>query len=563
MEPNSTPTFSPYLGAHDLRRTPVRRTDVLVIGGGIAGAVAALAAAEQGASVLTLAKGGFEDTNTSQAQGGLAAVLATGDSFELHLEDTVRVGAGLTDKAIAQAIIRKGPAVIDWLRGIQTVFDTSGEGELLLSREGGHSVERVVHANGDATGREMQRALTQRLLEHPGIDIQTDSFVQDLLVDEGRCVGATVRTDSMDLSVEAGSTVLTTGGAGQIYRETTNPIGACGDGVALAFRAGATVRDMEFFQFHPTTLYIAGASRFLISEVLRGAGGVLKDRDGVRFMTDAHPAAELAPRDVVSRAILDRMVATGDTHVYLDLSSVPGDPHELFPSISRICRSFDIDVATDPVPVRPGAHYLLGGVSTDADGCTSIEGLFAAGEVASSGFHGANRLASNSLLEGAVLGRAAGMAAAESCGDGRPLPRSIPTPPVSQNPPRIQLDDLLYSLKSLMWRQVGLQRTSGGLHEALQRIGFWHHYLMRSGVRSQRSCELANMLTVSTLVSQAAITRTESRGTHYRTDHSARDDATWCRRLSLSLADDGTVHVAPGPILSPSDRVPAEHTDAE
>jgi L-aspartate oxidase len=532
------------------------RTDVLVIGGGVAGATAALAAAEDGASVLLLSKTELTETNTNHAQGGLAAVLAGDDSFTLHLDDTLRVGAGLTDIEIARWIIGGGPDVIRWLQAQSARFDCDETGALKLSREGGHSVERVVHANGDATGREMQRALAAALLEHPSIDVQTGAFVDDLLLSDSRCVGASVITDNTELLVEAGSTVLATGGAGQIYRETTNPIGACGDGVALGFRAGATVRDMEFVQFHPTTLYIAGASRFLISEVLRGAGGVLVDRDGIRFMVGMHESAELAPRDVVSRAILDRMVETGDTHVYLDLRGVDGDPHVLFPTISRICGSFDINVATDPVPVRPGAHYLLGGVVTDSDGRTDVPGLLAAGESASTGFHGANRLASNSLLEGAVLGRAAGVAAASTCDAGRSLPRTTPDLAPVENPPRIQFDDMLYSLKSLMWRQVGLQRSDSGLREALDRIGFWNHYLTRSGIQSPRACELANMLLVSTLVSQAASVRTESRGTHFRTDHPERDDADWCRHLLMRLDDSGSIDIAVQPVFTPTDRPP-------
>ena len=504
-----------------------------------------------------LSKTALDETNTNYAQGGLAAVRSDDDSFSLHLEDTLRVGAGLTDPAIAREIITRGPEVVAWLQQRSARFDTDDRGQLKLSREGGHSVGRVVHANGDATGREMQRALTHSLLDHSGIDMKSQAFIDDLLVVDGHCVGATVLLGESELAVEAGATVLATGGSGQIYRETTNPIGACGDGVALGLRAGATCRDMEFMQFHPTTLYIAGASRFLISEVLRGAGGILVDRDGERFMQDAHPAAELAPRDVVSRAILERMVETGDTHVYLDLSEVEGDPHQLFPTISRICRSFDIDVATDPIPVRPGAHYALGGLVTDPDGRTSISGLFAAGEVGSTCFHGANRLASNSLLEGAVLGRSAGIAAADNPGSPHRFPRSTPDVPLVDNPPRIHLDDMLYSLKSLMWRQVGLRREHEGLTEAYHRIGFWNHYLMRSGVYTSRACELANMLLVSALVARAAIERTESRGTHFRTDYSQRNDIEWCRRQVLSLDADGQIQICAETLEAPTDQVPS------
>ena len=534
------------------------RTDVLVVGGGIAGAAAALAASEAGAAVLLLSKTPLQDTNTGQAQGGLAAVVSDDDSFSLHTQDTLRVGAGLADAEVAETIVARAPDAVRWLTGLGTQFDRDQQGNLILSREGGHSVGRVVHANGDATGAEMQRALSMGVQSDAGIDIKVGGFVRDLLLAEGRCVGVIAEVEEMRVAVEAPTVILATGGAGQAYRETTNPPGACGDGVALAFRAGAQVADMEFVQFHPTTLYIAGASRFLVSEIVRGAGATLRDRNGEAFMKGAHSAAELAPRDVVSRAILDRMVQTGDTHVYLDMSTVEGDPHQMFPSISRICRAFDIDIETDQVPVRPGAHYFLGGIVTDGEGHSSLPGLLAVGEAACSGLHGANRLASNSLLEGAVLGRAAGLAAARQAlaGDVVSLPRSVPGPREVANPPRIHLDDMLYSMKSLMWRQVGLKRSAAGLAEALSRIGFWNHYLMRSWPTTNRGFELANMLTVSSLVARAALARQESRGTHYRVDHPERDDSRWCRRLFLQVEPDGTIALEEGQVQTPSDSAP-------
>lgn len=554
MSPHSTPRFPAALGGHDLRRTPVLHTDVLVIGGGIAGGAAALAAAESGCSVLILSKTELRETNTSYAQGGVAAVLAPGDSFALHVQDTLAVGAGLTDPDLCDSVVREGPSVISWLQQLNAEFDHQGSA-LQLGREGGHTVERVVHANGDATGLEMQRALTQSLKNHENIDIKTQAFVRDLQLNGDQVVGAVCLVGGMELAIQAGATILATGGAGQIYRETTNPIGACGDGVALAFRAGACLRDMEFVQFHPTTLYIAGASRFLISEVLRGAGGLLKDRNGKRFMTEVHPDAELAPRDVVSRAILDRMVETGDTHVYLDLCDVQGDPHQLFPSISRICQSFDINVAKDPVPVRPGAHYLIGGIETDNRGHSSLGGLLAAGEVACTGIHGANRLASNSLLEGAVMGRRAGQAAAETAHSRQlPLPRRSEVIELGDNPPRIHLDDMLYSLKSLMWRQVGLKRSREGVQEARERIAFWNHYLLRSGLQTAHGFELANMLTVSSLVAECALSREESRGTHFRADFRERDDEAWCLHQTVRRGADGGLSLEKSHPMTPSDQ---------
>jgi L-aspartate oxidase len=558
VEPHSTPTFPRTLSGFELRGTPVLRTDVLVVGGGIAGATAALAASAAGASVLLLSKTPLQDTNTGQAQGGLAAVTAAEDSYALHLQDPLRVGGGLADAKVAESIISRAPDVLGWLMELGAKFDRDEAGNLVLSREGGHSVKRVVHANGDATGAEMQRVLGTSVQSDPGIDLKVGGFVRDLLVSDGRCVGVVAEMEEMVVAIEAGATILATGGAGQAYRETTNPVGACGDGVALAFRAGARLSDMEFVQFHPTTLYIAGAARFLISEIVRGAGATLRDRNGVAFMKKVHSAAELAPRDVVSRAILDRMVATGDTHVYLDMSTVKGDPHQMFPSISRICRAFDIDIKTDPVPVRPGAHYFVGGVVTDLEGRSSLPSLLVAGESACTRLHGANRLASNSLLEGGVLGRAAGLAAAKDALTNDPvsLPRSIPGLREVANHPRIHLDDMLYSMKSLMWRQVGLKRSAKDLSDALHRIAFWNHYLLRYRPHTRHGFELANMLTVSALVARAAMAREESRGTHYRTDHPERDDARWCRHLFLEMETDGTIGLEEGEVLTPSDTAP-------
>ncbi len=549
------PRFTRSLGAFDTRRTPVLRTDVLVIGGGIAGLTAALHAAAAGANVLMAAKTPFEDANTAWAQGGLAAVLGQDDSFELHERDTLRVGAGLADPAVVRQVVADAPAVVDWLVQIGTEFDRDPTGRYVLSREGGHSVARVVHSHGDSTGIAIEQALLARARAERGVTIRSDSFARDLLVEDGRCVGAVLLDRTDELAIQAGAVVLASGGAGQVYRETTNPNGACGDGVALGIRAGARVSGMEFVQFHPTTLYIAGAARFLISEVVRGAGAVLRDRNGERFMTGIHPDAELAPRDVVSRAILQRMVATGDTHVYLDLSTVRGDPHALFPSISRICGAFDIDIARDPVPVRPGAHYMIGGIESTLDGQTSLPGLLVAGEVASTGLHGANRLASNSLLEGAVMGRAAGLSAAEQARDasGIELPRWEDPLARSVHGPRIQLDDMLYSLKSMMWRLVGLDREAQGLTEARDRIGFWLHYLTHGTLRTRQACELANMLTTSALIAIAALAREESRGTHFRRDFPHRDDEHWCRQIRLQLDPDGHVAVSERELVAASD----------
>ncbi len=554
MDQHAIAHFPPLLQGFDLRSMPVLRTDVLVIGGGIAGSSAALHAADAGAEVLMLTKSPFSETNTSWAQGGIAAAQRADDSLDLHILDTLKVGIGLSDRTVTRAVVAGARDALAWLQQLGANFDREG-GELALSREGGHTRHRVIHAGGDCTGAEIQRALLAAVQRHPRITLRLPAFVRDLVVASGRCCGAIVDVDGAELAVEAGSAVVATGGAGQIYRETTNPTGASGDGHALCFRAGARIADCEFVQFHPTTLYIAGASRFLISEVVRGAGAVLRDRNGTAFMQGAHPMADLAPRDVTSRCILDRMVATGDTNVYLDLRQVDGDPVKRFPSIAKICSAFDLDLRTDLIPVRPGAHYMVGGAVTDLDGRTSVPGLFAAGEVASTGLHGANRLASNSLLEGAVLGKQAGIAsAALARTHSSQLPRTATGAPMVENPPRLQLDDLLYSLKSLMWRQVGLRRTAEGLADAQARIAYWHHYLQRAATPDRRVLELSNMLTVAALVTEGACLRAESRGTHYRDDRPARDDATFCRRIFLQRGADGQIVAEQGPLFEPTDQ---------
>jgi L-aspartate oxidase len=502
---------------------PLYRFGVVVVGAGVAGATAALAAADAGIEVALLTKATLEETNTFYAQGGIAAVLAPSDAFEAHVADTLAVGCGLSECSAVDSIVRAAPAAIAALEKRGARWDRRSDGRIDLSREGGHSHARVVHARGDATGREIQQTLGAALKAHPRITVFPDTFVIDLLcAHDGRVVGALVRTARGDLAVfSAGSLVLATGGAGQLYRETTNPSIATGDGVAIGFRAGAVVRDLEFYQFHPTLLYIAGAARVLISEVVRGAGGILRDRHGERFMEHV-PGAELAPRDVVSRAIFERMVATQDTCVYLDLTGVKGDPHALFPGISRVCRYFGIDIARDPVPARPGAHYLIGGLETDLDGRTSVAGLWAVGECASSGIHGANRMGSNSLLEGLVLGERAGRSAAEEA-QGKGIQdwrvRAPRVPAAVPDGMRVNIQDVTYSLKSLMWRQLGIERTEAQIEDARAKIRLWSRTVSELGAAEPATWELLNLLTVAHLSALGALTRTESRGVHFRTDH--------------------------------------------
>jgi len=524
MSPNSSAdlVLERFLHPFDLRQVPGYRFDVVVLGSGAGGSLAALSAASGGASVAILAKGGLHESNTNQAQGGVAAVLSRDDSFESHVADTLRVGCGLGEARIARDVIHAGPQALDELIELGAEFDRGSDGGWDLSREGGHTHARVVHAQGDATGLEIQRTVCGALERHPDITTFPGTFALDLLTGEGgRVVGVLARTERGDLvSFHARHVILATGGAGQIYRETTNPAIATGDGVAMAVRAGAVVRDMEFVQFHPTCLYIAGAARVLISEIVRGAGGILLDRHGVRFMPQYHPEAELAPRDVVSRGVFARMVATDDTNVYLDLSQIDGDPHLLFPGISRICRFFGIDIARNPIPVRPGAHYSVGGLLVDDSGRTSLPGLWAVGECASTGLHGANRMGSNSLLEALVLGSRSGKLAAA---DRESVSLGVLDPTYEGSRPSAAVDlnivDLTYSLKSMMWRQMGVERVGAGLEDALAKLTFWSRAVRRLSPDGHRGWELSNMLSVAHLATIGAHAREESRGVHFRTDY--------------------------------------------
>lgn len=535
-----------YLVPFSLRQVPQYRYDVIVVGSGIAGCVTALSAAAAGASVAIVAKDALQVTNTSWAQGGIAAVLGPDDSIESHVADTLQVGCGIVDEAVARIVVEGGPAGIDELRELGAQFDFLDDGSYDLSREGGHSHPRILHARGDSTGREIQDTLARAVESHASIDVFEGVFGVDVLTDDdGHTVGLLARNARGELVAYGGSQViLGTGGGGQIYRETTNPTIATADGVAMGLRAGATVRDLEFVQFHPTCLYIAGAARVLISEIVRGEGAVLRDSKGKRFMLDAHPSAELAPRDIVSRSVSRCMAATGATSVGLDLSGLGRDPHLAFPGISRICGFFGIDIAKDPIPVRPGAHYMIGGLRVDGDGRTSVRGLWAVGECASTGLHGANRMGSNSLLEALVLGKTTGsLAAAEALASVRPEIQSASERVRDAAPPGVQVNiaDLTYSLKSLMWRQMGVERNGAGMRQALETFDFWARAVRSLPLDDIPSTELVNMLTVARLATFGALERTESRGTHFRGDFDARNDDEWRVHLEQTPRVEGGV----------------------
>jgi L-aspartate oxidase len=517
------PTHRRYLVPFDPKRVPHLFTDVMVIGGGIAGIRAALAV-DPSLRTVVVTKDALQHSNSAYAQGGIAGVLDPLDNFANHVADTIAAGKGLCHDEVVELVIREAPQRIRELISYGAEFDKV-DGELALTLEGGHSHPRVAHALGDATGQEVMRAMNRRASEAAHIDIWPRTFTLDLLTHEGICRGALVWNANHGRTfVWAKQTILCTGGAGALYRETTNPQIATADGHAVALRAGCVLRDMEFMQFHPTVLYIAGSSRYLITEAVRGEGAHLVDCFGHRFMHDYNPAGELAPRDVVSQAITLQMAKTAHPCVYLDLSPIEPDRIRLrFPHIGKVCAEFGLDLTRDRVPVRPGAHYMVGGVTTDIDGRTSLPGLWAAGEVTSSGLHGANRLASNSLLEGVVFGLRCGRNASQVA---MSQPDTFSVPPIESHSPKavhrsdeqLDLTDIRNALRSLMWRSVGISRNETDLAAARQQLDFWANYVCRRDLSEPAGWELQNMMLVGRAMAASALERRESRGVHARSD---------------------------------------------
>jgi len=535
-----------YLVPFGPKRVPHCFTDVLILGGGLAGLRAALAV-DRRLSVTVVTKDDLQGSSSQWAQGGIAGVVDPEDRFDNHVTDTLAAGGGLCHAGVVDAVVREAPGRIGELIEWGTRFDER-DGSLALGREGGHSHHRIVHALGDATGREVMRAVIEQTRRLDNLAIWPETFTIDLVTHEGTCRGALVWNPRHGKTlVWARRTILATGGAGQLYRESTNPPGASGDGMALAWRAGATLRDMEFMQFHPTVLYIAGGSRSLITEAVRGAGAWLVDRDGRRFMPEFDARAELAPRDVVSRAITVVMHRTHHANVYLDLSHLdPAMVRERFPGMAAICATFGLDLARDRIPVRPGAHYMIGGVRVDDVGRTDVPGLLAAGEVTSSGLHGANRLASNSLLEGLVYGARAGeTAAAEVLGEGSRGDDEFRVPAIAE-PPRpaaddgpdaaLDLDDIRNSLRALMWRHAGVERTGDSLGEALTTVEQWCRYVLPRQFADPQGWQLQNMLEVARLMIRGAIRRDETRGVHFRADRPETSDA-WRLHIAWRRGD--------------------------
>jgi L-aspartate oxidase len=513
----------------------ILETDFIVVGSGIAGLRAAIELARRGARVTVLTKDRTSESNTEYAQGGIAVALAEDDEVALHEEDTLQAGAGLCDERAVHVMVEDGPRYIRELIEWGTEFDREG-GRLVYTQEAAHSRRRILHAHGDSTGREIVRALIARASVERKISFVAHAATEGLLLnEEGRCCGVRYLDPLVRAPRElyARAVVLASGGAGQVFLHTTNPEVATGDGMAMAYEAGAELADMEFVQFHPTALNLEGAPRFLLSEAMRGEGGILRNADGKRFMPRYHERAELAPRDVVSRSIVAEMERTATRTVFLDMTAL--DVRFLrhrFPKIYETCLRYGLDLASDMMPVSPAAHYSMGGVRTDLEGRTSVRGLYAAGEVACTGVHGANRLASNSLLEGLVFGARAGSTAAEDMrGERASFKQDTGDAQETKTTSASGGDalsvrgsgDVAFAVRKrvrrLMWERVGILRRREGMTRAL-----WEFEQIARAPLSRAS---RNFLTVATIIARSALWREESRGAHFRLDFTARDDERW------------------------------------
>jgi L-aspartate oxidase len=505
-------------------------TDFIVVGGGIAGLRAAIGLAEAG-RVLVVTKQEVTESNTQYAQGGIAVALSDDDEVQLHLQDTIEAGDGLVNVEAARILVEEGPERIQELIAWGTEFDRSGS-KLTFTREGAHSRSRILHAHGDSTGREIGRALIARARSIPQIAFTEFEFTTDLCLDGDRVTGvAMLASDGVHKTVHAKAVLFATGGAGQVYSDTTNPPVATGDGIAMAYRAGAAISDMEFFQFHPTALSVPGAPRFLLSEALRGEGALLLNPARERFMPRYHPMAELAPRDVVARAIVQEIATSAATPAvaYLDLRHLNATQlRERFPRIYATCKQYGIDITADLVPVRPAAHYLMGGIKTDLSGRSTLRALYAAGETACTGVHGANRLASNSLLEGLVFGARAAEAMRNEAGS---TSRQSCPQQIMEGNANIAVE-ITQRLRAAMWQHAGVVRSKDGLQQLRQQAKEWQKSLPQAFRRD--AFEIRNLLAVGELIVRSALAREESRGAHFRIDCPRRDDAHFLKHSVVS-----------------------------
>jgi L-aspartate oxidase len=483
--------------------------DFLVIGAGVAGLRAAIELAKSG-TVLVIAKDSLRESSSEYAQGGIAVALSDDDEVALHEQDTLYAGDGLCDREAVHTLVEEGPAAIQDLIEWGAEFDREGQ-KLSFTREGAHSRNRILHAHGDSTGREIARTLYRKAASIPNIRFESYAAITDILIANDRAAGAVIFDEKAGTlrDVRSRAVLLATGGLGRVFKETTNPDVATGDGVAMAWRAGAEIGNIEFVQFHPTALHVEGAPRFLLSEALRGEGAVLRNKDGEAFMKRYHPLMDLAPRDVVSRSIVTEMRRTNSPHVWLDLTSKDADfIRNRFPRIYETCLAYGVDIAREPAPVHPAAHYAMGGVWSDLEGRSTIPGLYAAGEVACTGVHGANRLASNSLLEAVVFGVRAGSTMsvhAQDCVPGEPAQPPMLVPATTES-----------GIRDLTWEYCGIVRDRAGLEKAIRTLDATEW--TPAGAPTLAMIELRNIHQVASLIAGCAMWREESRGAHYRTD---------------------------------------------
>jgi len=515
------------------------QADFLVIGSGVAGLRAAVELSQSG-RVLVLTKGHPLQSSSIHAQGGVAVAMNEEDDVSIHLTDTLKAGHGLCRKEAVRVLVEEGPERIQELIKWGAKFDKAG-GKFAFAREAAHSRSRILRARGDATGNEMVRVLIAQVNRQKDVHRVDHHFTVDLVIDGGRCCGAVVldETSGRQFVLPARAVVLSTGGAGQIFARTTNPSNATGDGIAMALRAGAVLQDMEFIQFHPTALYLASSPPFLLSEAMRGEGGQLRNSKGELFMHRYHPMGALAPRDIVSRAIWVEMAATKARHVYLDVTHLGADfVKRRFPTIYATCLRYDIDITEEWIPVSPSAHYMMGGVWTDVNGATTVPGLFAAGEVACSGVHGANRLASNSLLEGLVFGARAADAAVAFAG--RHSVPSLSSYEAAIRPGQFgTLEDaekLRSSLRRTMWGQVGIIRSGESLIRACAQLSRWAQVVSQP-FSNRAALEVKNMVQVAQCVAEAALWRENSVGAHYRSDFPQAKRVGWQQHSRVSMVD--------------------------
>lgn len=516
----------------DFEKEPVEKdsTDVVIIGAGLAGLFVGLQVSKN-YNVTIISKGNIEDSNTEQAQGGIAAAICKEDSPKLHQKDTQSAGHGLCNSDVVEEVVTKGPKAIKSLLSYGVPFDRQ-KGQLALTREGAHSRRRVLHASGDGTGRVIRETLAEQTKLRDNIKIMEDTFVVDLYTEENEAKGVFIKHANKTTLLFAKYVVLASGGAGQLYKYSTNPEVATADGISMAYRAKANIRDLEFVQFHPTALSIKDAPRFLISEAVRGEGAILLNNQKEPFMQNYHEERELAPRDVVARAMLDQMELNSSEHLYLDVSHMSDEKMESrFPTIYKTCREYGVLVPKEPIPVAPAAHYIMGGVSVDKDGKTNLSRLLACGEVTSTGLHGANRLASNSLLEAMVY--------AQNCADYinetiEHISNDISFEIVPQKrysgdiPPK----SIRKSLQEAMWKHAGLKRDEKGLTELLKQLRSFEKEIGHPV--DLQDFEAINMLQASLLLAEGALKRTESRGGHFRIDY-PKSDKSWKKHINFNI----------------------------